>query len=211
MGTIGENLKVLRENKRWTKKHMADILGINSYTTISKWESGDNHPRGSEIKMLCKLFNVSADHLLGMDDESNYYKYYKGEITSSILEDVLLDNEIKWINLPDEVMGDYAGSHDVFFVDMPFTSMNETITPGSKIGIKPCTNINDLTSNDIILYNFENEYSIKRFFYDTDSNKLILRPESIDKLHTDTVISYNDIDKIQIYGKIIVNISNYSN
>lgn len=209
MPSIAENLKVLRENRRWTKKHMSDILGLKSYTTITKWESGDNHPKGSEIKMLCKLFNVSADYLLGMDDSTNYYKYYKSEIKSTILEDVTMDNNITWINLSNEVMGEYAGEHDVFFVDMPYTSMNKTIPIGSKIGIKPCTNINELNTNDIILYNFENEYSIKRFYNDNISNKFIFRPETTDQLHTDTVIHHDEINKIQIYGKIIVTISNY--
>ena len=207
MATIGENLKVLRENKRWTKQHMSELLGLKSYTTISKWESGDNHPKGSEIKLLCNLFNVSADHLLGIDDSTHYYKYYKGQIKSTILDDVKMDHDVKWLNLSNEVMDGYAMNNDVFFIDNPYTSMNKVIPPGAKIGIMPCINVNYLNNDDIVLIYFENIYSIRRFYNDTDNNRFIFRPETTDKSHIDIVIPHNEIYKLFLFGKVIVTIS----
>lgn len=34
-----------------------------------KWESDDNFPKGKDIKLLAKLFNVSSDYLLGLKSE----------------------------------------------------------------------------------------------------------------------------------------------
>lgn len=34
-----------------------------------KWESDDNFPKGKDIKLLAKLFNVSFDYLLGLKSE----------------------------------------------------------------------------------------------------------------------------------------------
>lgn len=65
---LGERVKVLREENKITQKELADKLGLKSYTTITKWEKGDNLPRGKELKELAELFNVTSDWLLGLDD-----------------------------------------------------------------------------------------------------------------------------------------------
>lgn len=66
MKTTGEKIKELRESRGMTLQQLAEMLDLKSYTTVSKWESDENHPRGKEIKLLCKIFNVSADYLLGL-------------------------------------------------------------------------------------------------------------------------------------------------
>lgn len=65
---LGERVRILREEKKMTQKELADKLGFKNYTTITKWEKGDNLPRGKELKELAELFNVTSDWLLGLDD-----------------------------------------------------------------------------------------------------------------------------------------------
>lgn len=217
MTNIGENIKFLRENKKWTKKEMADRLGLKSYTTITKWEQGENHPRSSDLKILCDLFNVTSDYLLGisnMDDKEciNYYKYFPVSIPAGTLENIdsLDENDLKWIAMSDSLMGKYSGSSDIYFVDVKGTSMNKVIEPGSRVGVKRIYNITNLKDRDIVLFSKDNEYSIKRFFNDKDRNRLLFKPESNDQIHTDIVIQYNEIDKVLIHGKVVLNISNYA-
>ncbi|AEA00816.1 MULTISPECIES: helix-turn-helix domain-containing protein [Aerococcus] len=64
----GERIKELREIHGWTKQKLSDLLEMKSYTSITKWEQGNNLPRGGEIIKLCKLFDVSSDYLLGLKD-----------------------------------------------------------------------------------------------------------------------------------------------
>lgn len=61
--TIGEKIKVLRENREWTQAMLADRLSVHP-DTVQKWEVEKNTPPTSEIKRLCQLFDVSADLLL---------------------------------------------------------------------------------------------------------------------------------------------------
>lgn len=216
MASISENIKMLRESKRWTKVEMAQRLGLKSYSTVSRWETGDNHPRGSDLKDLCKLFGVSADFLLGIEDMNdekciNYYKYYPVSVSAGSLEsiDFLCEDDIKWMAIEDDIMGKYAGSNDIIFMDVSGTSMNKIINPGSRIGIKKIDNFRRLKDGDIVLFSKENEFSIKRFYYDHTYNRLIFRPESTDDFHIDIVVPYSEAHRIVVHGKVVINIAQY--
>lgn len=65
----GERIKILREERDWSKQYLADLLGMKSYTSVTKWENGNNLPRGLELIKLSQKFDVSTDYLLGLKDE----------------------------------------------------------------------------------------------------------------------------------------------
>ena len=67
METIGSRIKHLREKKNMTQTELSEMLGMKTYTTVSKWESDDNFPKGRDLKKLAEIFNVSSDYLLGID------------------------------------------------------------------------------------------------------------------------------------------------
>lgn len=62
-----ERLKELRFERNLTQKQIADMLGI-SIRAYSHYETGDREPPIALIKQICKLFEVSADYLLGLCD-----------------------------------------------------------------------------------------------------------------------------------------------
>lgn len=66
---INEKIKELRTEKGLTQKELSKVLGIGQ-STISEWEKGIYEPTASAIKMLAIYFNVTADYLLGLEDES---------------------------------------------------------------------------------------------------------------------------------------------
>lgn len=66
MTVTGKRLRRLRLNRDLTQEELAEYLGMKSYTTVGKWENGDNLPRGKELKELAELYNVSADYILGI-------------------------------------------------------------------------------------------------------------------------------------------------
>ena len=66
--TIGERIKTLRKKNDMTQEKLADFLHV-SYQAVSKWECGIANPDLSLIVPLTRLFNVSADELLGLKNE----------------------------------------------------------------------------------------------------------------------------------------------
>lgn len=79
MDTLGKRIRILRERKNWTQTELSQELGMKTYTTVSKWESDENFPKGKDLKKLAELFGVSSDYLLGLstvskqDDISTIY------------------------------------------------------------------------------------------------------------------------------------------
>lgn len=70
MQTLGSKIRHLREKKNMTQTELSQILGMKTYTTVSKWENNENFPKGKDLKELAELFEVSADYLLGLSKEN---------------------------------------------------------------------------------------------------------------------------------------------
>ena len=67
MKIIAKRIKELREEKGLSQKELAKELSVTQ-TTISKWEQDIRNPDIYTIVKMCKLFNVSADYFLGLED-----------------------------------------------------------------------------------------------------------------------------------------------
>ncbi len=65
---FSENLKYLRNSAQYTQKELADFLGL-SPNTVCEWEKNRSEPSISTIKKLAEIFDVSADYLLGLEDD----------------------------------------------------------------------------------------------------------------------------------------------
>lgn len=77
---ITEELK----NARYSQKEIAQILHI-SESNITNWKRGQNLPSVDILYKLCVLLEVSADYLLGLEDESgsktyNNYGTHNGDV-----------------------------------------------------------------------------------------------------------------------------------
>ncbi len=64
-----KRLKELREEKNISQMELAKQTNI-SQSSIAKWELGKREPTAYNIVTLCKFFHVSADYLLGLEDET---------------------------------------------------------------------------------------------------------------------------------------------
>ncbi|MBQ7338976.1 MAG: helix-turn-helix transcriptional regulator [Clostridia bacterium] len=67
--SIGSTIKALRRAKNMTQEELAEYLGI-SPKAISQWECDRTAPDISQLAPLASIFEVSADHLLGIDVSS---------------------------------------------------------------------------------------------------------------------------------------------
>lgn len=67
--TIAERIKMLRNKKNITQSDLAKMLGLTR-SGVNAWEMGLSVPSAQYIVALAKLFDVSTDYLLGLDDTS---------------------------------------------------------------------------------------------------------------------------------------------
>ena len=58
----------LRREIGMNQKELGDKLGV-AQTTVSAWETGKNEPDYKSIRSMTELFEVSADYLLGFNDD----------------------------------------------------------------------------------------------------------------------------------------------
>lgn len=61
-------LKKIRTERGMTQRDVYTQLKI-SPNGYASWEQGRTEPDIASIKKLCKIFDVSADYLLGLTDE----------------------------------------------------------------------------------------------------------------------------------------------
>ena len=208
MKNIGKNIKKLREARKITQKDLARLLDVSSYTTIGKWESGSNFPQGRELIKLSKLFNVSVDEILDLKplpkitNDLSEYKYLPTTISAGVPLNIesISEDEIEKIEIPDKLMGSYAGKEDVYITKISGDSMNKIIPDGSFIALRKVTSVNELQDGDIVLFSDEHEYSVKRFYRTNDT--LAFRPDSNNPSYFDHITSTNNSNLV-IYGKVV--------
>lgn len=62
---IGKKLKELRKEAGLTQKQLARLLN-KSETGYASWEQGLSEPSINDLRALCKIYNISADELIGL-------------------------------------------------------------------------------------------------------------------------------------------------
>ncbi len=70
MGTVGQRIKKLREDKDMSQVELGRLVNMGN-TTISQWESDKRSPDIATVKRLSDIFGVSSDYLLGRTDDRN--------------------------------------------------------------------------------------------------------------------------------------------
>ncbi|MCM1438928.1 MAG: helix-turn-helix domain-containing protein [Roseburia sp.] len=64
---IKTRIKELRKEKGLTQKQLAALIN-KSETGLASWEQGLSEPSVNDLRLLCQIFEVSADYLLGLID-----------------------------------------------------------------------------------------------------------------------------------------------
>lgn len=69
METMGQRIRRLREERRWSQTDLADLLGVSG-RTVGNWERGKASPRNS-LGAIEKVFGVALedDAPLGQNDK----------------------------------------------------------------------------------------------------------------------------------------------
>ena len=67
MKSIGDKIKEYRQKNHMTQEQLASCLNV-TFQTVSKWETGVSSPDLSMVIPITKIFRISADELLGIND-----------------------------------------------------------------------------------------------------------------------------------------------
>lgn len=66
---FNETLREIRKSRNMTQKNVYTLLQV-SPNCYASWEQGRTQPDIESLRKLCLIFDVSADVLLGLEDES---------------------------------------------------------------------------------------------------------------------------------------------
>lgn len=67
MVNFGEKIKSLRTQRNLTQKQLADLSGV-TVSAISSYEAGNRYPSYDVLISLARIFHVSTDYLLGLEN-----------------------------------------------------------------------------------------------------------------------------------------------
>lgn len=64
---LKKNLRYLRKKHGFSQPFIAELLHKKSYTTIQKWEEGNNEPSFKDVFVLAKMYGVNIDDFVKID------------------------------------------------------------------------------------------------------------------------------------------------
>ena len=87
MDTIGSIIRKLREDSNISSKEFSKTVDINQ-STYSKLENDRKSIGVEELRKICAFYNISADTILGLNDESDYVIQYMTKSKKMSAEDI---------------------------------------------------------------------------------------------------------------------------
>lgn len=208
---VGEMLKELRTNKNLSLDDVSKQLGI-ARQTLYKYETGiiTNIPL-TRIEELAKIYRVKPGYIMGWKDDSKLEILGKVDVSSNYPyipfsvaagSPISIDgiSDMPSITIPNYLLGKYANNNDVIIMRVSGESMNKIIPNNSLIGVITNIDYRNLKNGDLVVFECNYEYSVKRFFDAGD--KLIFKPDSTDPSFADIVV--NKDENTRIVGKVIM-------
>lgn len=204
-------------DKNTSMADVAKITGI-SRSSLSEYAKGKFVPKQDKVYLISKALDVSPAWLMGFDVDIDNHK--KNEVTFVGRANVMrtyryIDSKVSAgtpiaidgqnyssLAVPDSMLGKYA-KEDVLFMHISGDSMNKIIPNGSLIGILEYNSIHDIKNGDIVVFDYNGNYSVKRFYKDDEQNRIIFKPESTDPTYLDIVYDLQS-DNVDIIGKVIM-------
>ncbi len=106
MKTIGDKIKEYRKKAEMTQEQLATRLNV-TFQTVSKWETNISSPDLSMIIPLTRLFGVTADELLGLNDSEPDKRY--AELMAEYKHTYRTDDFAKRQSICETAVSEYPG------------------------------------------------------------------------------------------------------
>ena len=122
---FGENLKLIRNDKKISQEYLAERLGV-SRQSVSKWETGENYPSMQNIMALCTIFKCRINEIVHEDFED--INFLDEEIKMSVVK--FKENEQKKMKGLSKASSIIAKIGRIFcYVAIPFIILIMVIVP----------------------------------------------------------------------------------
>ena len=122
---FGENLKLIRSDKKISQELLAERLGV-SRQSVSKWETGENYPSMQNIMALCTIFKCKINELVHEDFTD--INFLDEEIKMSVVK--FKENEQKKMKGLTKAISIIAKIGRIFcYVAIPFIILLMVIVP----------------------------------------------------------------------------------
>ncbi len=206
---MGERIKSRRKQLKISADDLGELIGKNR-ATIYRYEKNEIEDMPYTIvAKLAKALNLSPAYLMGWEETEvnnlvSEYNYIPFPVSAGLPTDIESMSELQKISIPDDLLGKYAGSKNIFFMRVNGESMNKVIPHNSLIAVKQ-VEFNDLKDGDIVVYSDSYNYSVKRFYNIGD--RFVFKPESTDPHFTDYSVKKSNED-LRLHGKVITYIVN---
>ena len=205
---------IIRENRLalgLTMKEVADKVGV-SEATISRWESGEiaNMRRGA-IFALAQALSISPNKIMGWDEPvkhkslpSDTYRYVPASVAAGSLTTIEGLTDLPLVTVPDCMLGRYARNKNILLMPVNGESMNNVICNGAIIAVLTKVELPQIKNGDIVVVSNNSDYTVKRFYNDTEHQEFIFRPDSSDMSYRDIVFSYDNCEDLRLVGKVVM-------
>ena len=196
---FGKILKNLRTDIGLTQEELAKRINT-SRSNIANYENDKNLPSLDVLNLLSSVFNVSADYLLGKEENiDNNKKYYMCPVYGQISA-----GQPNWVEeciegrmpIDTELMG-LINPEEHFFLRVSGESMNKVIKNGAFALIHK----QDIVENGEIAVVLVNGYDATLKKFTKQGDLVILEPQSNDTSFETQV--YDKTTVIKILGKYI--------
>lgn len=200
---VSENIQKLLKEYNLSHARLAEIAGV-SVSTVGKWVLKKATPRMGSIQKISDHFNLPKSYILKeesfkLPSKQHEYPFLPANISAGLPINVEAITDTETINLPDSVMGKWAGNKDILISSIYGDSMDKIMPDGSLIAIKPIS-LQELKDSDIVVFSTNGEYSVKYFYKRSD--RLVFKPYSYNKDIDEQ--SYSLEENIEIHGKVVV-------
>lgn len=108
---LSKRLTKIREEHGYKRTELAEALGM-PYRTVTNYETGDREPGHSYIIKIAKLFNVTTDYILGLENETSSPDQEEPERSELVSKDELV-NFLKSVGIENPK----ASRQDLEFLD----------------------------------------------------------------------------------------------
>lgn len=230
MNSFSDRLKTALTEKGLSQSELSRISGV-ARNSISDYIKDKYEAKQDKVFLLAKALNVNEAWLMGYDvpreriiqpvntekkNEITVFvdnKYQESGIVNmphypSVAAGTLAEMEsvdvwnVKNISIPSFLLGEYSSNSNLFAMTVNGDSMNNIIPDHSLIVVKPMEDYS-YKDGDIVVFSYNNEYSLKIYRPDLAENSIIFEPDSTDSSFKKIVISKDEFCNACLFGKVI--------
>lgn len=197
INTLSERIKALRTSLGLTQTQLAEKVGITQ-RQIAKYEAGEAEPREHTLLLISRALGVTKDSLLGIEEKNNNGKlplYSMIELQNFGVKD-LVPTDYADIILPTRL--------NSYGVRVLGSSLEPYYEEGEILLIEPMSELPRLgfssRKKEIYVFIMEDNTFIRHINYSYDEKITMWSPN---RMFPSTTITKNELDSIQIIGRVI--------